>query len=67
MDADIIVPPVDVELGEVSRVLELMDEVVNEGEWIVILPGDHVQSSVVLDEAELSIFLLHEEDRGSKG
>jgi hypothetical protein len=43
-----------------------MDEVVNEGEWIVILPGDRVQSSVVLDEVELSIFLLDEKDRGSK-
>jgi hypothetical protein len=66
MDADIVVPPADVELGEVSRVLEPMDEVVDEGERIAILPGDHVQSSVVLDKAELSIFLLDEEDRGSE-
>jgi hypothetical protein len=35
-----------------------MDEVVNEGERIAILPGDCVQSSVVLDEVELSILLL---------
>jgi hypothetical protein len=43
-----------------------MDEVVDEGERIPILPGDRIQSSVVLDEAELSIFLLDEEDRRSK-
>jgi hypothetical protein len=44
-----------------------MDEVVDEGEQIAILPGDHIQSLVVLDEAELSIFLLDEEDQGSEG
>jgi hypothetical protein len=43
-----------------------MDEVVDEGERILILPGDCIQSSVVLDEAELSIFLLDEEDRRSE-
>jgi hypothetical protein len=43
-----------------------MDKVVDEGEQISILPGDHIQSSVVLDEAELPIFLLDEEDRHSE-
>jgi hypothetical protein len=49
-----------------QHILELMDKVVNEWEEIPILPGDHIQSSVVLDEAELPIFLLDEEDWGSK-
>jgi hypothetical protein len=43
-----------------------MDEVVDEGERIAILPGDCVQSSVVLDEAELPIFLLDKGDRRSE-
>jgi hypothetical protein len=43
-----------------------MDKVVDEWEQILILPGDGIQSSVVLDKAELSIFLLDEEDWGSK-
>jgi hypothetical protein len=43
-----------------------MDEVVDEWEQIPILPGDRIQSSVVLDKAELSIFLLDEEDRRSE-
>jgi hypothetical protein len=47
------------------RILELMDKVVDEREWILILPGDRIQSSVVLDEAELSILLLDEEDWSS--
>jgi hypothetical protein len=41
-----------------------MDKVVNEGEQILILPGDGIQSSVVLDKANLPI-LLDEEDWGS--
>jgi hypothetical protein len=43
-----------------------MDEVINEGEWILILPGDGIQCMVVLDRADLSIFLLNEEDWGSE-
>jgi hypothetical protein len=44
-----------------------MDKVVDKREQILIFPGDCIQSLVVLDEAELSIFLLDEEDRSSKG
>jgi hypothetical protein len=42
-----------------------MDEIVDERERIPILPGDRIQSSVVLDKAELSILLLDEEDQSS--
>jgi hypothetical protein len=48
------------------RALEPMNEVVNEREWVPILPGDGVEGSVVLDEVKLSILLLDEEDRSSK-
>jgi hypothetical protein len=44
-----------------------MDKVVDEGERVPILPGDRIQSSVVLDKAKLPIFLLDEEDRSSEG
>jgi hypothetical protein len=43
-----------------------MDEVIDEGERIAILPNDRIQSSVVLDEAELSILLLDQEYRSSE-
>jgi hypothetical protein len=43
-----------------------MDQVVGEGEWISIFPGDGIQRLVVLDEAELPIFLLDKEDQGSE-
>jgi hypothetical protein len=39
-----------------------MDKVINEGEQISILPGDHIQSLVVLDKVKLSILLFDEED-----
>jgi hypothetical protein len=46
--------------------MHLMDKVINEGERVLILPGDSIQSSVGLDKANLPIFLLDEEDRGSQ-
>jgi hypothetical protein len=42
-----------------------MDKVIDEWEWILILPGDGIQSLAVLDEVKLPIFLLDEEDRSS--
>jgi hypothetical protein len=42
-----------------------MDKIVDEWEWIPILPGDGIRGSVVLDEVGLSVFLLDEEDQGS--
>jgi hypothetical protein len=47
--------------------LELMDKVINEGEWVPISPGDSIQSLVVLYKAKIPIFLLDEEDWGSEG
>jgi hypothetical protein len=43
-----------------------MDKVVDEGERIPIFPGDGIQCLVVLDKAELPIFLLDDKDRGSE-
>jgi hypothetical protein len=47
--------------------LEPMDKVIDEGKQILILPGDGMQTSVVLDKSKLSIFVLDEEDWGSEG
>jgi hypothetical protein len=64
-DANIIVSPSYIELGEVSRALESMDEIVDEGEGVSIFSHDGVECSIVLDEAELTILLLDEEDWGT--
>jgi hypothetical protein len=58
--------PANIQLGEVACIFESMDKVIDEGERVLILPGDGIQSLVVLDEAKLPIFLLDEEDQGSK-
>jgi hypothetical protein len=64
-DADIIVSPSYIELGEVSRALESMDEIVDEGKGVSIFSCDGVECSIVLDEVELTILLLDEEDWGT--
>jgi hypothetical protein len=64
-DADIIVSPSYIELGEVLHALELMDEIVDEGEGVSIFLCDGIECSIVLDEAELTILLLDEKDWGT--
>src|SRR3979490_2129541 len=61
----IVIPPGDIELGEVLCAFESVDEVVNEREGIPILPSDQIQCAIVLDKAKFSVFLLDEEDRGA--
>src|SRR3981189_1396758 len=61
----IVIPPVDVELGEVLRAFELVDEVVNEGKGIAIFSGDQVEHAIVLDKAKPSVLLFDEEDWGA--
>src|SRR3981189_3752722 len=61
----VVIPPADIELGEVLRAFESVDEVVNEGEGIAILPSDQVERAIVLYEAKFSVLLLYEEDRSA--
>jgi hypothetical protein len=66
-NADIIVPPADVQLSEVARILEPMDKVVDEREQIPILPGDCIQSSVVLTKRSFPSFFLMKKTGASRG
>jgi hypothetical protein len=61
----IVVPPADVELGEVLCAFESVNEVVNEGKEIAILLGNQVERVIVLDKAKSSVLLFDEEDRGA--
>jgi hypothetical protein len=65
LDADIIVSPSYIELGEVSRTLESIDEIINEGEGVSVFSCDGIECSIVLDKAELTILLLDEKDWGT--
>src|SRR3979490_3550105 len=60
----VVIPPADVELGEVLRAFESVNEVVNEGKGIAILPSDQIEHAIVLYEAKFSV-LLDEEDRST--
>src|SRR3981189_1733339 len=61
----VVIPPADVELGEVLRAFESVNEVVNEGKGIAVLSGDQVERAIVLDKAKPSVLLFDEEDRGA--
>jgi hypothetical protein len=62
LNTDIIVSLSYVEFGEVSCTLELMYEIINEGEGVSILSRDGIECSVVLEKMELIILLLDGED-----
>src|SRR3981189_1413298 len=61
----VVIPPADVELGEVLRAFESVNEVVNEGKGIAVLSGDQIERAIVLYKAEPSVLLFDEEDRGA--
>jgi hypothetical protein len=61
-DIDIIISPAYIELGKVSYAFELIDQVINKWWWILILLHDGIEGSIVLDEVELTIFLLDKKD-----
>ena len=60
-DADIVVPPADVKLGEQFGIFKFVDEVGNEGKWVGVAGGMFVQVSVILTGAEATILLFDKE------
>ena len=67
LDVDIIVSPLDVELGEVFCILEFIDEAGDEGEGVGVLDGVFIQVVVVLAGMKFPIFFFDEEERGGLG
>ena len=66
-DADIVVPPSDVELGEVTSVFQLVNKVRNEGKGVGVVGGVFTEVSIVLAGTEFAILLLDKEERGCLG
>ena len=64
LDADVIIPPANVKLGEVASIFQLVHEVGNKREGVGVSGGMFVEVAVVLAGAEFSIFLFDEEERG---
>jgi len=61
LDMDIIVPPADIELGEVACAPKTIDKVRNEWKRIDILNRLCIECPVVLDQSERPILLLNKE------
>jgi hypothetical protein len=61
LDADIVVSPPDIKLGEVMCTPESVDEVRDEWKWMCILYCLCIQHLVVPDQSETPILLLDEE------
>ena len=62
LDANLVVAGTKVDLGEVPRTVETIQEVVNARDRVPVLDGDLVEGTVVHTQAEGSILLLHKED-----
>ena len=64
LDANVVIPPLHVHLGEVLGSFQFVNEGQNEGEWVGILDHMFIEVPIVLARAESSILLLDEEERG---
>src|SRR5262249_33445501 len=63
LDANVIIAPADIELGENLGVLDPSDYFGNQREWGTVLDADLVDPSVVLHRPECSLLILDEEKR----
>ena len=63
LDSDIIVPPSNIQLGEVLHPLELVYEPRNKRNRILVLDSHCIQGLVVLHQLKGAILLLNEEYR----
>src|SRR5713101_4317253 len=48
LDLNIVVSPLYIELGKDLCILQFINDIRNEGEWVLILDGDGIELSVVL-------------------
>ena len=66
-DADVVISPTNVELGEVASVFQLVHKVGDEGKRVGIAGGVLVEVSVILAGTKFSIFLFDKEERRCLG
>ena len=63
-DSDIIVSPLDVELGEDFHPLKVIDKVGNEGKRVCIADSVFVDVVIVLTGSEATVLFFDKEERG---
>ena len=66
-DLNIVVPPMNVELGEVASVFQLVHKVEDERKGVGVIGGMFIEVMIVLAGAELAILLFDEEEGGYLG
>jgi hypothetical protein len=66
-DTDVVVSPSYVEFGEQFLSGEVVDQFSDERKWVFIGDSPLVQSSIVLDWSELSVFLFDKEESAGVG
>ena len=66
-DADIVVPPTNIEFGEVASVFQLVHEVGDKGKGVGVTGGVFVEVPVILAGMEFAILLLDEEEERCLG
>ena len=62
-DADVVITPSNIEFGEQSRVLHVIDQLWDEGEGIPVVDSVGVEISIVLTWSQGSVLLGYEEKR----
>ena len=65
VNADLIVSPTKVNLGEDLCTLKSVNEVIDEGNWKSVLLGDLVEGPIVDAHAQFPILLLDKNDRSA--
>ena len=63
LDADVVVPPLNIKFDEVLCIFEFVNEVRDKGERVCISDGVFIQVTIVLAGAEFFILLFDEEER----
>ena len=62
LDANVVVPPSYVQLGEVLRIVQLVHQLLDEGQRVPVLDGVLIEPSVVLDRSKGAIPLEDEKE-----
>ena len=66
-DIDVVISPMNIKLGEMMSIFQLVDEVGDKRKGVGIVGGVFIEVPVVLAEVELAIFLLNKEEERCLG
>ena len=67
LNMDVVVSPMNIELGEVVSVFQLVHKVRDEREGVGVTSGVFIEVAVILTRVEFAILLFDKEERGGLG